>query len=106
MTVYGPDIDESICQKIKDGQIAGTQPYDARINAYMSLFTMLRLINRDKNVQSWEDLYKDMIVAKENVDQYAEVTYGIKLKSCSSSRRVYVLGVKQDFVFNIATMNC
>jgi ABC-type sugar transport system substrate-binding protein len=80
VAVYGIDIDESICQKVKDGLIAGTHPYDARINAYMTLFTILRLINGDKNVQSWQDPYADLMITKENVDHYAEVTFGLKLK--------------------------
>jgi ABC-type sugar transport system substrate-binding protein len=79
VAVYGVDIDQSICQKVKDGLIAGTQPYDARINAYMSLFTILRLINGDKNVQSWNDPYADLLITKENVDHYADVTFGVKL---------------------------
>lgn len=80
VAIYGVDIDEAMCQKIKNGEITGTQPYDARVNAYMSLFTMLRLINGDKNVPSWEDPYKNLIVTKENVDKYAWVSYGIKLE--------------------------
>jgi len=79
VAVYGVDVDQNVCQMIKDGEIAGAHAYDARVNAYMSLFTILRLINGDENVPSWKDPYQNLIITKDNVEKYAKVSYGVDL---------------------------
>lgn len=80
--VYGIDADLSMCQKIKDGEITGLFPYDAKSNAYMCLFSMLRVINGDKNVPnfSYAPQYATMWLTKDNVEDYALKQFGEKLK--------------------------
>jgi ABC-type sugar transport system substrate-binding protein len=80
--VYGIDADLSMCQKIKDGEITGLFPYDAKSNAYMCLFSMLRLVNGDKNVPnfSYAKQYATMWLTKANVEDYAKKQFGEDLK--------------------------
>lgn len=82
VAVYGIDADLSMCQKIKDGEITGLFPYDAKSNAYMCLFSMLRVINGDQNVPdfSYADQYATMWLEKDNVEDYAKKQFGETLK--------------------------
>lgn len=76
--VYGIDADINMCQKIKDGEITGLFPYDAKSNAYMCLFSMLRLVNGDQNVPdfSYAPQYATMWLTKDNVEDYATKQWG------------------------------
>jgi ABC-type sugar transport system substrate-binding protein len=80
--VYGIDADLSMCQKIKDGEITGLFPYDAKANAYMCLFSALRLVNGDENVPdfSYAEQYATMWLTKDNVEEYAEKQFGESLQ--------------------------
>lgn len=78
VNVYGIDADMNMCQKIKDGEITGLFPYDAKSNAYMCLFSMLRLINGDQNVPnfSYAPQYATMWLTKDNVEDYVTKQWG------------------------------
>jgi ribose transport system substrate-binding protein len=80
--VYGIDADLSMCQKIKDGEITGLFPYDAKANAYMCLFSMLRLVNGDQNVPDFEyaPQYATMWLTEDNVEDYALKQFGEELQ--------------------------
>lgn len=82
VNVYGIDADLSMCQKIKDGEITGLFPYDAKSNAYMCLFSILRLINGDENVPdfSYATQYAEMWLTQDNVEDYALIQFGEELQ--------------------------
>lgn len=81
VNIYGFDVDLAIARLIKEGRITAMHPYDARVNAYCCLFSILRLINGDKNVQPFRpaEAYLKLIIDKNNVEEYALLAFGEKL---------------------------
>lgn len=81
VSIYGIELDPTICQCIKDGDVEAMLWHSPQTNAYMCLFSALRLINGDKDVPDYTDPDSyNVLVTKDNVDDFTEKSFDMTLE--------------------------